>query len=101
MPLLVGLWRQLVDPKNGLLVSAPPLVLAAFGVRPLVRRAPDVAWLVLGLAGLQLLTFAPYRLWYESSFGHRFAMTAIVLGTIPCAALIDRRGAASRRRGPT
>ena len=99
VPLLVGLWHQLVDAKNGLLVSAPPLVLAAFGVRPLVRRAPDVAWLVLGVAGLQLLTFAPYRLWHESSFGHRFAMTAIVLGTIPCAALIDRLLGRERDRG--
>ena len=89
VPLLIGFWRQLVDPKNGLLVSAPPLVFAAFGMRALARRSPEMAWLALCLAGTQLATFAPYRLWNESNFGHRFAMTAIVLGVLPCAALID------------
>jgi hypothetical protein len=90
VPIVVGFWRQLVDPKIGILVSAPPLVVAAFGIAPLLRRAPDVARLLLWIAGVQLLTFAPYRLWHEASFGHRFVMTAIALGVVPCAALIDR-----------
>ena len=84
-----GLWQQLTDGRNGLLRSAPVLVLSVVGFGALHRRARREAWLIGGLMAMQMLSFAPYRLWNESNFGHRFLIVTIALGAAPLAALID------------
>ena len=89
VPIVPGLIQQLTDSRNGLLRSAPVLVLAVAGFGALRRRSPREAWLVAGLMAVQILSFAPYRLWNQSSFGHRFLIVTVALGAVPMAALID------------
>ena len=89
VPIAQGLIQQLTDPRNGLLRSAPVLAFAVFGFGALHRRSPREAWLIAGLMAVQILSFAPYRLWNQSNFGHRFLIVTIALGAAPMAALVD------------
>jgi hypothetical protein len=96
-PFLAGLWTQIVEPRLGLLRSAPQALFAVPGFFLLARRAPAEAALCAALCGAQMAVFAPYRMWDASNYGHRFWMTAIVLCAVPVAAVADRvlRGAAA------
>jgi hypothetical protein len=78
-PFWRGLWIQTTDPQRGLVVSAPPVLLALPGFAVLSRYSRRDAWLLAGGAALQLAVFAPYRYWSASVAGHRFLLTAIVL----------------------
>ena len=89
VPIAQGLIQQLTDSPNGLLRSAPVLGLAVLGFGALHRRSPREAWLVAGLMAVQILSFAPYRLWDQSNFGHRFLIVTIALGAVPMAAFVD------------
>ena len=95
-PFFAGLWSQIVDPRLGLLRSAPQALFAVPGFFLLARRARAEAALCAALCAAQMAVFAPYRMWDASNYGHRFWMTAIVLFAVPVAALADRvfRGAA-------
>jgi hypothetical protein len=94
-PFLAGLWTQIVDPRLGLLRSAPQALFALPGFFFLARRRGAEAVLCAALCAAQMAVFAPYRMWDASNYGHRFWMTAIVLCAVPVAALADRalRGA--------
>ena len=95
-PFLAGLWTQIVDPRLGMLRSAPQALFAMPGFVLLARRARSEAALCVALCAAQMAVFAPYRMWDASNYGHRFWMTAIVLFAVPVAVLADRalRGAA-------
>jgi hypothetical protein len=96
-PFFAGLWAQIVDPRLGLLRSAPQALFAVPGFFLFARRARAEAALCAALCAAQMAVFAPYRMWDASNYGHRFWMTAIVLFAVPVAALAERvlRGAAS------
>jgi len=96
-PFFAGLWAQIVDPRLGLLRSAPQALFAVPGFFLFARRARAEAALCATLCVAQMAVFAPYRMWDASNYGHRFWMTAIVLFAVPVAALADRvlRGAAA------
>jgi hypothetical protein len=89
-PFWPGLWQQIVDPHLGLVRSAPQVLVAVPGFAVLFGRARAEALFVFACFAAQLAVFAPYRMWSASTYGHRFAMTAIVLCAIPLAALADR-----------
>lgn len=86
-PFWSTLWRQLADPRLGLLRSAPQALLAVPGWWFLFRRARAEALLVASLCAVQLATFASYRDWQASDFGHRFLLTVVALSALPLAAL--------------
>lgn len=96
-PLLSGLLRQIFDGDRGLLISAPIIVLTPFGLRALFASARAEALLVAGLCAAQLLSFAQYRLWDQSSFGHRFLILTVVLTAIPVAAWVAEVSGSVRR----
>ncbi len=97
-PLLTGLLRQIFDGDRGLLVSAPIIVLAPFGLRALFASSRAEALLVAGLCAAQLLSFAKYRLWDQSSFGHRFLILTVVLTAIPVARWAGEMSGSPRRQ---
>jgi hypothetical protein len=101
VPFWRGLWAQLTDPRLGLVVSAPPVLIAVPGFAFLWRRSRSEALLLLSCVVLQIVIFAPYRYWSASVAGHRFLLTAIVL-CAPAAALELERfaDALHRRRHP-
>ena len=90
VPFWSGLATQLLDPEQGLLRSAPPLLLSLAGVPFLVRRFRREAFLVVSFSLAQLATFASYSDWRASNYGHRFLMTVVALGVIPAAVLCER-----------
>jgi len=62
-PFLPGLWEQLTDRHMGLLVCAPPVVLAVPGILWLRQRG-DARWALWSVLMLsQMLFFAPYSMW--------------------------------------
>jgi len=90
LPFWSGLWRQVTDPRLGLLRSAPQVLFAVPGVWFLWRRARSEAALVTAFCAVQMAVFAPYRAWHASNYGHRFLMTVVALSAIPVAALAQR-----------
>ncbi|MGZ6071018.1 MAG: hypothetical protein ACXWK8_07355 [Myxococcaceae bacterium] len=90
VPFWSGLATQLLDPEQGLLRTAPPLLLSLAGIPLLVRRFRREALLVVSFSLAQLATFASYVDWRASSIGHRFLMTVVALGVIPAALLCER-----------
>lgn len=97
VPFVDGLWRQLFDGEKGLLASAPVLPAAILGLVPLfVRNAPAALTIGASMVAMTLF-FAPYRLWDQSNFGHRFLLTVVALGIVPFAALIDSLRPARKR----
>lgn len=97
VPFIDGLTVQLFDREKGLLASAPVLPAALLGLIPLfMRHAP--AALTIGASMLAMtLFFAPYRLWDQSNFGHRFLLTVVALGIVPFAALLDSLRPSAKR----
>lgn len=90
VPFWSGLATQLLDPEQGLLRSAPPLLLSLAGIPLLVRRFRREVLLVVSFSLAQLATFASYSDWRASNYGHRFLMTVVALGVLPATALCER-----------
>ena len=88
LPFWSGLWTQLSHPKMGLIVAAPPFVLALPGFVLLFRRERWEALLVGGACAVQLATFAKYEQWHVSSYGPRFLLTVVALSALPAAATL-------------
>jgi hypothetical protein len=89
-PFWSGLWSQLTDRRLGLVVSAPPVLIAIPGFVFLWRRARGDALLLASCTVLQIAVFAPYRYWSMSVTGHRFLLTAIVLCAPAAAVELER-----------
>ena len=103
VPFWSGLWTQISDRNAGLVVAAPPVLLALPGFVALYRRARADALLVGAACLAQLATFAKYEQWNVSSYGPRFLLSVVALSALPAAAalgwVIDRvRGRLARRR---
>jgi hypothetical protein len=90
LPFWDGLWAQIANRRLGLIVSAPPVLLALPGLVVLARRCLLEALLIGGACAVQLATFAKYEQWSVTRYGHRFLMTVVVLSALPVAALIDQ-----------
>jgi hypothetical protein len=103
VPFWRGLWTQLTHPTLGLVVGAPPFLLALPGFALLVRRARFEALLVGGACLAQLALFAKYEQWNMSSYGPRFLLSVVALSALPAAAALawcssTRAGARSMQR---
>jgi len=101
IPFWRGLWTQLTDRRLGLLVAAPPVVLALPGLFLIYRRARAEALLIGGACAAQLVMFAKYDQWNVSSYGPRFLLSVVALSALPAAATLAWLvQLARRRRGP-
>ena len=103
-PFLAGLWAQLTDRSMGLVVSGPHILFAPLGLVLLWRRNRADTLLLAGMCLALVVLFAPYGLWRESKFGHRFLMTVVVLSALPAALVLSEalgeRAAVSAPRTP-
>jgi hypothetical protein len=93
---LAGALGMLIDPRHGILATAPALLLSVPGMILFRRRRPaEAAWL-LGSAVLLFAALCPYRAWAESHYGNRFLMPLVVFAAPGVALLVD----AALRRWP-
>jgi len=98
VPFWRGLWTQLTDRRMGLVVAAPPFVLALPGFYVVYRRARAEALLVGGACAAQLAMFAKYEQWNVSSYGPRFLLSVVALSALPAAATLAFVLQLARRR---
>jgi hypothetical protein len=89
LPFWSGLWRQLTDRDMGLVVAAPPVLLALPGLVVIARRDWTEALLVGGACAAQLAMFAKYEQWHVSSYGPRFLLSVVALSALPAAAALS------------
>ncbi|HMF40842.1 MAG TPA: glycosyltransferase family 87 protein [Polyangia bacterium] len=88
LPFWSGLWRQLTDRQAGLVVAAPPVLLAVPGLVVIFRRARAEALLIGAACVAQLAMFAKYEQWNISSYGPRFLLSVVALSALPAAAAL-------------
>jgi len=98
MPFWRGLWMQLADAHMGLVVAAPPVLLALPGFALMFRRARAEALLVGAACAAQLAMFAKYDQWNVSSYGPRFLLSVVALSALPAAATLATLLALARPR---
>jgi len=97
-PLWLGLTGLLVSPGKGLLWYAPPLLLAAFGLRALERRRPEVVALVLAMSAAPLLVTAAYYQWHGGgAWGPRLLVPLLPLWLLPAGEVLARAARGSLR----
>jgi hypothetical protein len=72
-----GLAGEFLDPRRGLLPTAPVLLLALPGFVMLFRKRPGDALFLLGVSEFLILLLAAYRDWNQSHYGNRFLMPVI------------------------
>ena len=95
-----NLVRYLVDPRRGLLVFAPLLVLGAFGYVTMGMSARQRAWRKLALAGGLFLAL-PYFLWPYGTpdfYGVRFLVPLLPLLAVGLAGVLDLPALRAPRR---
>jgi hypothetical protein len=97
-PFWAGLWAQMADRRLGLVVAAPPVLLALPGFVVLARRARADALLIGAACAAQLAMFAKYAQWNVSSYGPRFLLSVVALSALPAAAALDHLLRLARRR---
>ena len=97
VPFWSGLWTQLSDRRLGLVVAAPPALLALPGLVILYRRARPDALLIGAACAAQLAMFAKYDQWNISSYGPRFLLSVVALSALPAAAALGLLLARGRR----
>lgn len=78
-PLWEGVRGQLLDPRRGLVRTAPLLLLALPGYLIWLRARRDEAALCLTVSLVLFLVFSRYRLWPTSQVGNRFLMPLVAL----------------------
>ncbi len=85
---LMGWVHNLFSLNQGLLVFAPPLLLAPVGFIALWRRHRPLTIVLLGMTVLQYLFYSSFIFWAEASvWGPRFLLIAVPLLLLPLAAL--------------
>ncbi|MGQ9887523.1 MAG: hypothetical protein ACUVSX_03440 [Aggregatilineales bacterium] len=95
-PLGVGLYGMLLSPYRGVFWYNPLLLLALPGWLLFRRRHGRLAWLILALAALQLVTFAAWWSWHGGVvWGPRFLLVPLPLLALTLAPMFQ---AAARRR---
>ena len=98
-PLLDGIYGLTVGPYRGLFWYSPALLLAIPGWLLLRHKNPSLAWLILVLTALQIVSFAAWWSWDGGIvWGPRFLLTVTPLIALCLAPLIeaawDKRGIA-------
>lgn len=87
-PLLEGLGHQALDPRRGLLWTAPVALVGLAALPLLWRRRRRLALAVLWVAVALPLVYARYDWWWTSEFGNRFLLPVVALAAVPLAALL-------------
>jgi hypothetical protein len=88
--LIDGLRSSLADPKSGILIGAPLLLVAiAFGAAVFWRKAPNEVILTTLLSGGLILLFAKYCYSFPGSPGNRYLMPVVALAAIPLSMAIE------------
>jgi hypothetical protein len=91
-PLLVGLYGILFSAGKSVFIFSPPLILGFMAWKKFKQRLPEDAWLFLSIFVCQLLMYAMWWDWSgDDSWGVRFLLTGVVLMTIPCVELVNRK----------
>lgn len=98
--LSAGLRGELLDPRHGLLPTAPVLLLAIPGAALLARRRLSDAVFLHGLSVFLILFLAGYRDWAASHYGNRFLLPAVALSAPAVALALERGWTAVRHRRP-
>jgi len=95
-PLGVGLYGMLLSPYRGVFWYNPLLLLAIPGWLLFRQRHGRLAWLILALTALQLVTFAAWWSWHGGVvWGPRFLLVPLPLLALTLAPVFE---AAARRR---
>jgi hypothetical protein len=80
----------LTDPKTGLLIGGPLiLVAAAFGTRPFWRKARNEMIMAVLVSAALLVLFCMYRNAVPGALGNRYLMPVVALSAIPLAFAIQ------------
>jgi hypothetical protein len=91
-----GLRGEFLDPRHGLLPTAPVLLLAIPGTILLLRRRRSDALFFVSFSAFLVLFLAAYRSWDASHYGNRFLMPVIALSAPAVALALERAGSAAR-----
>jgi hypothetical protein len=95
--IFVGLWGQFLSPGKSIFLYAPPLLLAAIGLRRLWTTRREVAIAIGLVVGPVVLLYARYLFWSgDWGWGPRYLVFALPALMIPVAELFPTE----RRLGP-
>jgi hypothetical protein len=94
-----NLSAEILDPKHGLLYTAPSVLVGLAGLLALWRRKPMLAVLPVALLLVYLLFFATFIPWRASHFGNRYLFIPVVVSALPLAALLHQAGRRRREVG--
>jgi hypothetical protein len=91
VPLLQGLYNQLLSPGKGLFVFMPMLLLGIIGWPALFKKRRDWAWLVLIVVVCHLIPHALYGNWSGGGgWGPRLLLPIVPLLLLPAGSVIRR-----------
>lgn len=91
-PLLIGLYGMLFSAGKSVFLFSPPLVLGLVGWKRFRQRQSQDAWLFLSVLVAEVLIYSKWWDWSgDDSWGVRFALPGVMLMTIPCIELLERR----------
>jgi 4-amino-4-deoxy-L-arabinose transferase-like glycosyltransferase len=95
---IAGARDQVLDPRHGLLATAPVLLLALPGTLALLRRRRAEALWLTGSAAALFAVLCVYRPWYMSHYGNRFLIPAVAFAAPAVAVALDALGRALQSR---
>jgi hypothetical protein len=90
VPLLAGLYNQLLSPGKGLFIYNPLLILGVIGWFGFLRRRSRWAWLSLALVGFYLVPHALYNNWSGGGgWGPRLLLPIVSVLLLPAGHVIQ------------
>jgi len=91
-PLLIGLYGMLFSAGKSVFLFSPPLILGILGWKKFRSRITEDAWLFLGVFVAEVMVYAKWWDWSgDDCWGIRFVLPGVMLMTIPCIELLERR----------
>jgi hypothetical protein len=91
---------EIVDPKHGILFTAPSVLVALAGLLALWRRRRILAVLPASLLLAYLLFFSTFVPWKASHFGNRYLFLPVMISALPLAGLLHQAGRRRRAGDP-